>query len=189
MSVNYTPEQKSGNTITNFRFWCQKMLPAVYDDSLSYYEVLCKLTNYLNEVINSTNAMTEDVTSLYEAYNMLQGFVNDYFDNLSVQTEINNKLDTMASDGTLSALIQPLFDAYKGVIDTAITAHTNDIDVLKSRMNSFTTLPQGSTTGDAEMIDARVGFDGTPKIAQLDENGKLNLELQYGEGVFVTPIA
>lgn len=32
-----------------FRFWCQKVLPLVYDDSLSYYELLCKVVDYLNK--------------------------------------------------------------------------------------------------------------------------------------------
>ena len=32
----------------NFKFYCQKVLPLVYDESLSYYEVLCKLTDYMN---------------------------------------------------------------------------------------------------------------------------------------------
>ena len=31
-------------------FYCQKVLPAVYDDSLSYYEVLCKLTDAVREL-------------------------------------------------------------------------------------------------------------------------------------------
>lgn len=30
------------------------------------------------------------------------------------------------------------------------------------------------------------GFDGTPEIVKLGENGELNLNLDYGEGVFVT---
>lgn len=38
-----------------FRFWCQKILPAVYDDSLSYYELLCKVIDKLNEVIEQSN--------------------------------------------------------------------------------------------------------------------------------------
>ena len=33
-----------------------------------------------------------------------------------------------------------------------------------------------------------VGFEGTPEIVELDENGKFELKLEYGEGVFVTPI-
>ena len=35
------------NNLSNFRFWCQKVLPLVYDDSLSYYEVLCKIVKYI----------------------------------------------------------------------------------------------------------------------------------------------
>jgi len=32
------------------------------------------------------------------------------------------------------------------------------------------------------------GYSGTPEIAELDENGNVAIELNYGEGVFVTPI-
>ena len=30
-----------------FRFWVQTALPLVYDDSLSYYELLCKVIDYI----------------------------------------------------------------------------------------------------------------------------------------------
>lgn len=36
-----------------------------------------------------------------------------------------------------------------------------DFDVLEARMNQFTSLKEGSTTGDAELIDGRIGYDGT----------------------------
>lgn len=36
-------------------FWCYKILPLVYDDSLSYYEVLCKLREKVNEMITAIN--------------------------------------------------------------------------------------------------------------------------------------
>lgn len=36
-----------------------------------------------------------------------------------------------------------------------------DFDVLKARMDQFTSLQEGSTTGDAELIDGRIGYDGT----------------------------
>ena len=35
-----------------FRFFSQKVLPIVYDDSLSYYEVLGKRTQKINEIID-----------------------------------------------------------------------------------------------------------------------------------------
>ena len=28
-------------TVSKLRFWCYKILPLVYDDSLSYYEAIC----------------------------------------------------------------------------------------------------------------------------------------------------
>lgn len=43
--------------IDKLRYWCHKILPLVYDDSLSYYEVLCKTRAKLNEVIDSTNGL------------------------------------------------------------------------------------------------------------------------------------
>lgn len=36
-----------------------------------------------------------------------------------------------------------------------------DFDVLEARMDQFTSLEEGSTTGDAELIDGRIGYDGT----------------------------
>lgn len=44
------------NKIGALRYWCTKVIPLVYDDSLSYYEVLCKVTEKLNEVIEVANA-------------------------------------------------------------------------------------------------------------------------------------
>ena len=39
------------NFMCELRFWCHKILPLVYEDSLSYYEVLCKLMRKINEII------------------------------------------------------------------------------------------------------------------------------------------
>lgn len=35
-----------------------------------------------------------------------------------------------------------------------------EYDVLEARMNQFTSLKEGATTGDAELIDGRIGYDG-----------------------------
>ena len=45
-------------------FWCQKILPLTFDDSLSYYEQLCKLANKLNEVIEELNKQAEIIKTL-----------------------------------------------------------------------------------------------------------------------------
>ena len=46
-------------SIEKMKFWCQKVLPLTYDESLSYYEVLCKTNQKLNEVIDAINNMVE----------------------------------------------------------------------------------------------------------------------------------
>lgn len=45
------------DTVMRLRYWCQLVLPAVYDDSLSYYELLNKVVHKLNEVISSNNQL------------------------------------------------------------------------------------------------------------------------------------
>lgn len=46
-------------------------------------------------------------------------------------------------------------------VNEALSNQDLNIAALVSRMDSFTTLAEGSTTGDAELIDARTGADGT----------------------------
>lgn len=112
-----------------FRFWCQKVLPLVYDESMSYYELLNKVVLYLNNVISDFDTVAENFdnldaafdslqaeynatkNALLQAYDQLQTYVNDYFDNLDVQEEIDNKLDAMAESGELQALLAPFISA------------------------------------------------------------------------------
>lgn len=54
----------SANKILPFKFWCQKVLPLIYDDSLSYLEVLCKVTAKLNELIESDNSQSDAIEEL-----------------------------------------------------------------------------------------------------------------------------
>lgn len=92
------------NDLRPFRFWCQKVLPLVYDDELSYYELLCKVIDYLNKVIENVNQLSENFDELEKMFKTLKQFVEDYFKNLDLQEEVNKKLDEMAKDGTLSKI-------------------------------------------------------------------------------------
>ena len=106
--ADFTPARGNYKDLSPFRFWCQKVLPLVYDDSLSYYELLNKVVNYLNLTMEDVTTLESDVTNLHTAYVQLQSYVNDYFESLDVQEEINNKLDEMAENGELTALVSPL---------------------------------------------------------------------------------
>lgn len=177
--ANFTPTLGDYKDLQPFRFWCQKVLPLVYDDSLSYYELLCKTIDYLNKTMEDVGTLEGDVTNLHKAYEQLQDYVNNYFNTLDVQEEINNKLDAMAKDGTLTNLI-------KTYIDPLINEQNKKIGVLEERMNTFTQLPSGSTTADAELIDIRVpasGFNNgkaypTAGDAVRGQIGTLNKDLE-----------
>lgn len=90
--------KKEYSNLTPFRYWCYHVIPLVYDDSLSYYELLCKVYYYLNSMIDDNKKMIEAIAELKE-------YVDNYFDNLNVTQMINDKLDEMASDGTLDEII------------------------------------------------------------------------------------
>ena len=81
-------------TIKTFKFWCQKALPLVYDDSLSYYEVLCKVVGYMNEIINDTSHIIENMDELENAINELNEFI-DNFDTTFAEHIIEEHLATM----------------------------------------------------------------------------------------------
>ncbi len=67
-------------------------------DAITNYELLCKVVEYLNITVNNVNLLESDFKVLYD-------YVHDYFDNLDVQEEINNKLDEMAESGQLTDII------------------------------------------------------------------------------------
>ena len=111
MSANFTPVFGGYRQPGAFKFWCQKVLPLVYDDSLSYYELLCKVVDYINNLIHDNSETIDNMDALLTAYNQLQDYVNNYFANLDLTGEVSNKIDEMVEDGDLLAIIQPTLDA------------------------------------------------------------------------------
>lgn len=85
------------NRITRFRFWCQKVLPLVYDDSLSYYEVLCKVVEYLNKAFEGFEVTTEEVEKLAGDIDELRAIVNKLLggDFSFIQEIIGNAIDNV----------------------------------------------------------------------------------------------
>ena len=55
------------NRYNKWQFMCVKILPLVYDDSLSYYEFLCKMNKVLTDVVEEVNEQGEAIEALQEA--------------------------------------------------------------------------------------------------------------------------
>lgn len=72
--TGYTPQLMRALLIYNV----QKVLPAVYDDSLSYYELLAKIQKKLNESIANINNLNEWQTAQDEVMTALNQMVEDF---------------------------------------------------------------------------------------------------------------
>ena len=81
-------------------------------DAITEYQLFCKVVEYLNKVIDDMNAVGQQTENITNAMTELQDYVNNYFENLDVQEEINNKLNEMVTDGTLTNIIENYINPY-----------------------------------------------------------------------------
>lgn len=75
------------NKINNIPYYrCQKILPLVYDDSLSYYENVCKLTSKMNEII-------DDINDGFEA--LITQKIDEFFNKIMIDAIYNDSEETI----------------------------------------------------------------------------------------------
>lgn len=123
--------------LDTFKFWCQKTMPLVYDDSLSYYELLCKVVDYLNKIINDMQIIVESDKELQTAFTTLKNYVDNYFNNLNVEDEINNKLDEMFANGEFDVITDRLLQS-----TPVLNVKLIGIDTNKTPQENHNTLQQ-----------------------------------------------
>lgn len=134
--ANFDPILKKYDGIPYLRFWCQKVLPAVYDQSLSYYEVLCKLAAFLNKMLEELEKMQDNIDALHKAYKDLQDWVNaeiarfeahmeQHFDDLT--QELWNRFEEYKNN--TNTTLQQWFNDYA----------TNTTNNLNKKFNDFVT--------------------------------------------------
>jgi hypothetical protein len=91
--------------------WVETNLqPAFYDkESGTVLQQTARMYARVNMLIRMFNKLSRNTKTTVEDYinrfNELYTYVHDYFDNLDVQEEINNKLDQMLEDGVLQEII------------------------------------------------------------------------------------
>lgn len=84
------------NKLCPFKWFVLQNFPFIEEDfdAITNYQLLSKVVEYLNKTIDKTNELGVEVESL-----------NNWFNNLDVQNEIDNKLDEMAESGELTDII------------------------------------------------------------------------------------
>lgn len=115
-NINLKPTEKMGY----INFWCQKVIPLVFDDSLSYYEAICKFMQKLNEVISALNNNAECIDELQGKYIILQ----NNFDALEVKWE-EFKTEITTKEENFETTINNEFNSFK----TYVENYLNNIDV------------------------------------------------------------
>lgn len=148
-------------------------LPTSYLVSMTYEEQLLWLCDYLEkEVIPALNNNAEALKEVQDLYVALKKYVDDYFSNLDVQEEINNKLDDMATDGTLARIInEEIFNQLNTRIDTIEETMTN-------KLGYYVTPQMFGAIGDASHDDTQAFQDAIDYIKTSGK--KMTLFVPYG---------
>lgn len=134
------------DNLKHFHFWCQKVLPLVYDDSLSYYEVLCKVTEHLNRLTTLVNEIGDEL----ERY---EGVTDTRLDNLEIwrvevdqwranidiwQGQINSwKQDINLWKGSIDSWKQTVSDWITNTVDPFITDMTNRVGTIETTLTTL----------------------------------------------------
>lgn len=125
-------------------------------------------TDFVNEFVDDTNEeirrfehdTTETVEEYIAKFVALKDFVDDYFENLDVQEEIDHKLDEMLLNGTLQEIITTY-------VQTNVTWTFDSV----SDMAQATNLIDGSFAGTTGYYTSNDGGGATYKITSTQPSG------------------
>lgn len=118
--------------ISELRFMCHKILPLVYDESLSYYETLCKIANILNEAVEGVNQLNDNVEDINDRLVVVEGITADINDRLNnFITQIN------AEFARLTAEINSEVDAKLAEMDDKVDYKLAEVDATIAELRTY----------------------------------------------------
>ena len=153
-----------------------------FDNAFSINELLCKFWEKIEETIKISNESIDILNWIKEqglpdelqvllnqlvADGTIEQMINvDKIEELrtlinSEITNVNEQLDTKATEVDLEVERKRIDSQITNVNEQLDTKATKvELEVERKRIDSLTKLGEGSTTGDAELIDGRINFDG-----------------------------
>lgn len=145
--------------IDPLRLWVHKVLPVVYDDSLSYYEVLAKVTKKLNEVID----LTEEQNQYIEEFSTnLTNAINHWEDGMeqewsSYKSGLNNEWG--AFQRNTEQYIENWKNMAESDIEDAIAAGINQFvsyfsDLTQTAVDAAERAMEAAETAAQDAVDA-----------------------------------
>ena len=164
-----------------FHWWCNKVLPLVYDDSLSYYEVLCKIMSTIKDLIEVEELQNNAITDLDGRVTTAEGDIDN----------LEGRMDT--AEGDIDSL-EGRMETAEGDIDnleTRVGTAEDDIDNLETRMGTAEDdidnleTRMGTAEDDIDNLETRMGtaeddIDGLETRVGTAEDDIDNLETRMG---------
>lgn len=121
--------------VHKFQFYCQKVLPLVYDESLSYYEVLNKLTYKVNEVVEQLNIVEDNVVALNEAVTQLEQRMTELEEAFEAfKTDMENRFAQLKQE--IETEFAELKDQIEQEMDELREALVRSIQELKAELTA-----------------------------------------------------
>lgn len=143
--------------------------PAFYDkESGTVLQQTARMYARVNMLIRMFNKLARNNKKLAEDFEELYNYTHDYFDNLDVQEEINNKLDDMTRDGTLEQIITPMINAIKQEIQAEQTAFENGVNTT---LQEFRADVEGMVAGTPQAVTSMSDMTDTSKNYVLTTDG------------------
>lgn len=163
-------------------------------DKLKYIKIKQEDGTYSEEVpvgVDASNVDMSDGRTLPETLGLIDvdanGTVKQQLDELNknkVDKDVYNTFVDDTNKEILKKVNQSDYDSKISEYSDKIKNLDTTDEILSARMDNFTSLPEGSTEGNAELVDIRVGIDGTnyssagnavreqfKKIVSFDETG------------------
>lgn len=145
-----------------------KIVPLVYDDTLSYYEFLCKVLNKLNEAIETLNLLGEKVDVLEEAVRQIQLKINEFEGRIS-----QNESDIAYLQGVVVDLNNAI-----NSINTAIDNLENQVEDNTTNIGLINTSISTINSTISDIQDAIAGLDDVPGQITVIEGDITSLDVR-----------
>lgn len=136
--------------LSPFSFWCQKVLPLVYDESLSYYEVLCKAGAYINQLIESDKEISEALAAFAENYGKLLSLITP---------ELEELIDIVNQRSTAKEAFMKEGNACPNILYQCALSYLKNNDKLTYYLSGTTAYPSCFATELNEQTDLMQYFD------------------------------
>lgn len=171
--------------VEKFKFWCQKVLPTIYDDSLSYYEAIRKMATYLNATIDQVNefqkmidALPETILNSEEFQKMVQDAVDGKID--ALYKVVQDALDAFeAEQDAFEKRVNESNAAFKQQVNADNTKFKNDVNSANTQFQQqVNTKLSGYETSNAqfkqEVNTKLTGYETSDAQFKKEVNTKLS---------------